>query len=280
MPKLIMRRLAILALFVLLSCYKTYEVKTKIPEFNLTLLDSLRVLNPVSAIGLDTDGGVLLLEVSGAKIIKLSSNLIVFDSIQLPQQLFYPKGISADEFFLYLYTDNGLFRFDRQKKTIKQIFTGIKLEGIAVANSNEIYLSDPQNNRILKIDANGNAKDFIKLPERFEPSRLIFDAKNGIFWVINNRSHAVESYNRIGNLKASIAVFDFDFEGIGLSSDNALFLISKNGTGIWRIDQKGDFRLYLGPRNISFVATDIVLGKERIHILDYQNRILSFKIPQ
>jgi hypothetical protein len=249
------------------------------PEFNLTFLDSLRLANPVSAIGLDTDAGILLLETSGAKILKLSSNLIVVDSIILPQRLFYPKGLSADAFFIYIYTENGFYRFDRQGKTLKPIMTGIKPRGMAVVNTNEVYLSDPQNNRIIVVDATGYTKDFIKQPERFEPTGLIYDAKEGTIWVIDDLSQAIESYNRIGNLKASIAIYNLTFDDIGLSEEKSLFLISKDGTAIWRIDRQGQIRLYRGPNRLSFVATDICLGKDRIFILDYQNRVLSFKLP-
>lgn len=276
-----MKRLIFAAFFLILCCVKTDVVTPpKIPELNLVLLDSLRLTNPVSGLGLDTDGGVLLIEISGAKIIKLSSNLIKLDSIMLPQRLFYPKGIRADEFFIYIYTENSFYRFDRQKKTLKQIYSGIKSKGMIVINTNEVYLSDPQNNRIIMVDATGNVKDFIKQPEKLEPADLVYDAKNGTIWLINNRSQAIEGYNRIGNLKASIAVFNLNFQNIALAKDNSLFLIGKNGSTIWRIDKKGQFRLYQATKDISFVATDLLLGNDRIYILDYQNRILSFPTPQ
>lgn len=278
---MIMKRILLVTVF-LFACYNTYELKNQIPELNLNLTDSLRLTNPVSAMGLDTDGGLLLLEVSGAKILKLSSNFILFDSIILPEKIFYPKGISADEFFIYIYSDNNLYRFDRKNKTLKLVFSGVKPQGMAVVNTNEIYLSDPQNYRIVVVNATGQAKDFIKQPIAggFEPTGLAYDAKNGTILVINNYNQAIASYNRIGNLKASISIFNFSFDQIGLDNNNNIYLIGKNGTSVWRVDPKGGFRLYHGSNGSGFVATDIILGKERIYILDYQNRILSFKIPQ
>jgi DNA-binding beta-propeller fold protein YncE len=270
----------LLATILLFACYKTYEIKNQIPGLNLSLVDSLRLSNPVSAMGLDTDEGILFLEVSGARILKVSSNLMVIDSISLPEKIFYPKGISADEFFIYIYSDNNFYRFDRKNKTLKSVFSGIKPRGMAVVNTNEVYLSDPQNNRIVVVDATGLAKDFIKQPDKFEPTGLAYDAKNGTIWVINNRNQAIESYNRIGNLKASISIFNFSFDEIGLDNNNSIYLIGKNGTSVWRIDRKGEFRLYQGGKGSGFVATDIILSKELICILDYENRILSYKIPQ
>lgn len=263
----------------LLACYKTYDTKSQFPIFNLSLVDSLRLTNPVAALGLDTDGSVLILEVTGTKILLASSNLIVIDSIILPERIFYPKGISADEFFIYIYNDNNLYRFDRQNKTLKLIVSGIRPKGMAVVNTNEVYLSDPQNNRIVVVDAMGRASDFLRQPAGtgFEPTGLAYDQKNGTIWVINSQNQAIEAYNRIGNLKARIAIFNYTFDKIKKGDDENIYLIVKNGQSVWRIEPKGEFRLYQGS---NFVATDLLLGKERIYILDYQNRILSFQIPR
>ena len=278
---MIMKQFLLVTIF-LFSCYKTYEVKNQIPELNLTLVDSLRLANPVSAMGLDSDGGVFILEVSGARILKLSSNLVLVDSIILPDKIFYPKGISVDEFFIYIYSDNNFYRFDRKSKTLKLVFSGVKPQGMAVVNTNEVYLADPQNNRVVVVDAAGQSKDFIKQPtaSEFEPTGLAYDATNGTIWIINNRNQAVESYNRIGNLKARVSIFNFSFDELSLDNNNRIYLIGKNGTSVWRIDRQGEFRLYQGGNGNSFVATDILLGNKLIYILDYQNRILSFKIPQ
>jgi DNA-binding beta-propeller fold protein YncE len=265
-------------IFFFLTCYKTYDIKGQFPIFNLSLIDSLRLANPIASLGLDADGGILLLEVSGTKILLTSNNLIVVDSIILPEKIFYPKGISADEFFIYIYNDNNLYRFDRQNRTLKSIFSGIRPKGMAVVNANEIYLSDPQNNRIVVVDATGRALDFLKQTptSEFEPTGLAYDKKNGTLWVINNQNQAIESYNRIGNLKARITIFNYTFDKISIGEDDNIYLIGKNGQSVWRIDRKGEFKLYQGS---NFVATDLLLGKDRIYILDYQNRILSFKIP-
>jgi DNA-binding beta-propeller fold protein YncE len=275
-----MKRVLFVTIF-LFACYKTYEIKNQVSELILTPVDSLRLGNPVSALGLDSDGGILLLEVSGARIIKVSKNLKIVDSIILPEKIFYPKGINADEFFIYIYSDNNLYRYDRKKTTLNLVYSGIKPQGMAVVNTNEIYLSDPQNYRIIVVNASGQAKDFIKQPIAggFEPTGLAYDAKNGTIWVINNYNQAIESYNRIGNLKASVTIFNFSFDQIGLDNNNNIYLIGKNGTSVWRVDSKGGFRLFQGSHESSFVATDILLGSELIYILDYQNRILSFKIP-
>ncbi len=270
----------ILILANLVLCYKTYDVKSQFPTFSLTLIDSLRLFNPVSTMTLDTDGGILLLEVSGTKILKTASNLKIIDSIILPQKIFYPKGISADEFFIYIYNDNNFYRFDRKNYTLKPIYSGLRPEGMAVVNANEVYLADPQNNRIIKVDATGMAKDFIKESAgRFSPTGLAYDNRNGTIWLINNQNQTIESYNRIGNLKARISIFNYTFSKIGLGENDCVYLIGKNGTVIWRIDRKGEFRIYQGTDKSNFVATDMLISKERIYILDYQNRLLAFKIP-
>lgn len=278
---MIMKRVLFVTIF-LFACYKTYDIKNQVPELVLTPVDSLRLGNPASAMGLDTDGGILLLEVSGARILKVSKNLKIIDSIVLPEKIFYPKGISADEFFIYIYSDNNLYRYDRKKTTLNLVYSGIKPQGMAVVNTNEIYLSDPQNYRIVVVNAAGQAKDFIKQPIAggFEPTGLAYDAKNGTIWVINNYNQAIASYNRIGNLKASVTIFNFSFDQISLDNNNNIYLTGKNGTSVWQVNAKGGFKLYKGSNGTSFVATDVLLSEDKIYILDYQNRILSFKIPQ
>lgn len=276
-----MKRMLLLLIF-LFACYKTYDIKTQFPTLYLSLVDSLWLPNPVAAIGLDTDGGILALEALGNKILKLSSNLILFDSIVMPERIFYPKGIKADNFFIYIYTDNNFYRFDRQNKTLNTILSGVKADGMVVVNTNEVYLADPLNHRIILVDATGLTKDFVTqvAPTRFEPTAMTYDAKNGMIWVINNQNRAIEAYNRIGNLKASIAIFNYTFDKIALDNDNNLYLLGKNGTSVWRISQKGEFKLFKGTQEGNFVGTDILLSKERLYILDYQNRILSFQLPR
>lgn len=272
--------LFLLSTIFFISCRATYEVSQMrpIPEFALNLIGSLRLENPVVAIALDYDGKLLLLESQGTVIKKISEDLCLTDSLILPTRILYPKGITADQFFFYIYTQNQkLFRYDRKRLSLSEIVLTPperKIEGLVIVNPQEIYLADGYNNSVIMIDGTGKIKDFLLKKEFWTPKGLAYDNKRSELWLLNPKNNSIEAYTRTGNLKKSVGIQQTVFEKILFDSDG-LYLLEKNRLRVFKITPSG-IQIYKEGIEPG-IPLDFAVKNQKVFVLE-TNRLLLFQI--
>ncbi len=203
-------------------------------------VDSIIFQDPIVDFFLQDNGTIFLLDHGLQKIFVLrNGNSAKIDTIILPQKLYFIKGLTADDFFIYLYSNNNLYRYDPVSQNILNLIQpkdGIKINDLALTQQGEIFISDNLNNKIFQINSLGQITDSkITIKDRFVPSGIWDDKSSSQLLVVNAAQHRIEVYSRIGNLDSIIPLpiqnysrIAIDNKYIYLLSDQDLFRLENN----------------------------------------------------
>jgi hypothetical protein len=226
-----LRFLYILAL--ILGCAVNPNISKNITEnleHFLIPVDSIIFQNPIADFFLTDNGNILLLDQGLQKIFILrNGNFTKIDTLILPQKLYFIKGLVADDFFIYLYSDNCLYRYDpvtQNNLNLIQPKDGIKIIDLSLTQQGEIFINDNLNNKIFQINSLGQITDFkITIKDRFVPSGIWYDKSTSHLLVINAAQHRIEVYSRIGNLDSIIPLSNQNYSRIAIDN-KYIYLLS------------------------------------------------------
>lgn len=180
---------------------------------NYIAQDSILFSNPVINFCLGKDNNLLMIDGSREKIFSIdlsSKRWANVETMLLPQKINFVKGIAADGIYIYLYTENSLYRFDQLKAQLVFLISPkdrIKINDLTITTEGEIFVSDGLNNQILIMNSLGKISMFNKpSKDLFVPTNIFYDLEQSQLLVLNQAQNRVEIYSRIGNLSSVIPI--------------------------------------------------------------------------
>jgi hypothetical protein len=220
-------------LVFILGCAVSPNIsKTIIENQEQVLLpvDAIIFQNPITDFFSIDNGNIFVLDQGLQKIFILrNGNSTKIDTLVLPQKLYFIKGLVADDFFIYLYSDNNLYRYDPVSQNILNLVqpnNRVKINDLALSQQGEIFISDNLNNKIFQINSLGQITDFkVPIKDRFVPSGIWYDNSASQLLVINAAQHRIEVYSRIGNLDSIIPLANQNYSRIAID-DKEIYLLS------------------------------------------------------
>jgi hypothetical protein len=212
---------------------QTANKTTEMPD----LIDSVRFAKPVIDFCINNQAELLVLDGSGEKIFKSNiNNLSYKDTIYLPQKINFLKGIASDNFYIYLYSDNSLFRFDPVTQRLATIIDWkdkVNIYDLTITSEGEILIADNLNGQILLMNSLGKIVKFnITTKDLFVPSGIVYDNDNSQLLVINKAQNRIELYSRIGNLESTIKLPNPACSNVTINQDK-IFVWAKSSKNIY-----------------------------------------------
>jgi len=277
------RTLAILTagaslLIFMTACPNSANQGRRSPSLPLELVGSAQLPGPATGMSADRDG-LLLVDNSGTEIYRLDFNLKPQPSIALGSRMSGIRGLAADAFFVYLYDDKHVYRFDRASGEIAQVTSGIDCQSAVVMAGGELALIDGAGDRILLLDPSQNVTTLNTDYPGLQPAALAV-GNDGNFQVLNRTRREVVVLSRIGEMVRSFAV---PGTGVRIAVDDSLrlYVLERTGTRIWQISPNGrTVQVDATQLSVNFVGSEIVLFKNWLFVLDHDSRVLKFRIPQ
>lgn len=242
-------------------------------------IDSLLFPSPVINFCIQRDGNVLLLDAGQEKIFKVNLNKPTFiETIILPQKIYFLKGIATDNFFIYLYSENSVYRFDCTTQKLSTIIDPkdkIKIFDLTVTLEGEIFITDDLNNQILLVNSLSKVLKFnTTMKDLFIPAGISYDNQTSDLLVINKAQSRIEIYSRIGNIDSIIKLPVQSCSKITLDQDKIL---------VWQNNSKNIYYLIKGKMNwyqivTNQLITNIALYNNLLLLLDSSKGIFVYQI--
>lgn len=273
------RRLIILLLLIGCASRTTITNNVTVNRAEaLKPIDSLLFASPVINFCIQKDGNILVLDAGQEKIFKINLNKPTFiETIILPQKIYFLKGIATDNFFIYLYNDNSLYRFDRTTQKLATIIDPqdkIKIFDLIVTPEGEIFIADDLNNQILLINSLGKVIKFnTTMKDLFLPAGITYDNHNSQLLVLNKAQNRIEIYSRIGNIDSILKTPTQSSLKIAIDQDKIL---------TWQNDSKNLYYLKSKMNWYQIVTnqliTNVVLYNNLLLVLDSSKGIYIYQI--
>lgn len=232
--------------------------------------DSLVLSSPVQGLFCQPDR-LLTIDELGERIYAVDTGLRQLTTIPLPERIINPRGLVADRFYIWLFTDNGIFRLDRSSGAMIAVARNLRVQSAGVLADGRLGLFDGISRRILLLDGTGRV-DVLSLTAPIEPLGLATGA-DGNFYIIDQFTPQVARVNRIGNLLRS---FPLPALCTRMAIDDSLnvWLLERSGRTIWRLPTGKDHptaqrlvpEVSVGLREIAVNASSIyLLGERRLY---------------
>lgn len=121
--------------------------------------DTVELPGPAAGIGAGP-GSILVMALSGEEVWEYDPESGEISRLPLPFRAFDPQDLVADEFFIYLYSGEGLFRF-RPARGIDSIpLSGAQVGGLTLSEAGDLYIADRVSDRVLQLDRLGRLTQF------------------------------------------------------------------------------------------------------------------------
>jgi hypothetical protein len=255
-----------------LSCRGTARVNAARPGASLAPLDSFVLGSP--AAGMCRDGaGLILLESSGERLIRLDSSLLVLDTIALSERVVGPRGVEADRFYIYVYDDHALRRMARDKQVLATWLGNVRVAGLAGFAPGEMLVSDETYGAIWYKTLFGESRRFVAAGDVQRPGAMV-DLPDGLFGVIDGRRR-LALVNRSGIVVRSIKLpADCDIIAAGSSGD--IYVARRGAPVVWQVEG-GPERAFALPGATGPQA--VVALPDRLAVLDSDSRVRTFRYP-
>jgi hypothetical protein len=237
-------------------------------------VDSIMFQNPIVNFCREKDNNLLVLDASFEKIFRVDiAKRVISETISIPQKINFLKGIASDNVYIYLYTENSLYRFDpiNQKLSLLVDENRIKIFDLSVNRLGEVFLSDNLNNQIIIINNIGTIEQFDK-PHKdlFFPAGIYYDERSQHLWVINRAQKRIERYSRIGNIDSIISIPNQFCYKLKISQ-NRIFLLQNKLKNIIEIDSN---RIVYTS---NYTISDFLLTNDNLFFLDANRMIYIYK---
>ena len=160
------------------------------------------------------------------------------------------------------------------------------LAGIAISNYGDIYMTDTEDNRLIKIDPFGRVEvDFTGFGAEslLNPTGLALGREKNIY-VCDSGNNRIAVFDQFGSL-----LFYFgeevlsEPEGISVNSLGEVFVADTGGHGVMIFDEKGNLLRRIGAKGTAggFFQTprDVAANDDFLYVLDSGNsRVQKFKV--
>lgn len=204
--------LVVLLTVLIFNCINTSNIASvRISSDNifnqkLTVNDSILFNNPVMNFCLENNRHLFILDANLEKIYRINlTNFASIETISLPQKISFLNGIASDGIYIYLYTENSLYRFDKLRGQIASLISAqdrIKIGDLSVSQQGEVFVSDELNNQIIYTNTLGKVQPFNRtLKTLFRPGGIFFDNLSNLLWIVNRAQQQVEVYLQNGNVE-------------------------------------------------------------------------------
>jgi len=160
-----------------------------------TVLTDVSLDLPVADICRDSSG-VALLEAGGARIVRLDSRLVPFDTIPMTKRLAGVRGCAADPYYYYVYDDRNLYRMARVTETLAVWLGNVRPAGIASFATGEALISDELHGLVFYKTLFGSSRRFLTAADLPQPGALAATA-SGQFCALSG-SRTLVFFNRTG----------------------------------------------------------------------------------
>jgi hypothetical protein len=268
----ILRVLSVLLTVVVAGCVGAGRVVPARLDQKLEVLNSVELATP--AVGICRDGdGLLVLENSGTRVLRLNRSLVTFDTLPLSERITAPAGIEADRFYVYVYDNNVLSRMSKEKLVLQSWLGNVLVAGLAGYDVGVMLVSDARRGSIWYKGLFGESRRFISQSEIARPGAMAA-LPGGVFAALDG-GDKLAFFNRSGVVNKRLAVP----EGTDLlvsDADGLLWLGGKGRAAIWRL---ADGRLtgFALPDSAGPVA--LAAFPDAIAVLDAGSRITLFAVP-
>lgn len=279
-------RYFIVCLVTMLGCIpnsyfrKTQTIHRQIVNRQLLALDSVSFVNPIVNFAIDKNNSLLILSNSLDRIYRIDAgSFAMLETIILPQRISFLKGVVSDGIYIYLYSENSLFQFDKSKDqfvTLIGLQDNIKITDLTLTEQGEIFICDDFNNKIFLINTLLKLTEF-NLSKRglIEPAGVSFDNADNRLWLYNRNQHQIEIYLRNGNLDKVLKISGSGPVKLSVSQNN-LFLLSKQSGQIRQIQDKLIVNYLLPHQNL---ISSLIVVKDLLFVI-YPNKVVKFLLQE
>jgi hypothetical protein len=265
------RRLFGAIVMAVMACAGARTVPAR-PEREATLVRTLELANP--AAGMCRDGtGLLLLEASGARMVRLSDSLVPVETIPLTERLAAPRGCAADRYYIYVYDDDHLYRMSRKDETLYVWLGNVRVAGLASYAQGEMLVSEASRGEILYKTVFGSSRRFVSASEIARPGAMAV-AGPSTFAVLS-AGERLSFLNQAGIESRRVPVP----KGCDLlaAADTLECFVARSGEpAVWRIRPGGMDGWGLGAGS----PTALVALPSGLAVLDAGNRVKEYRIEQ
>jgi hypothetical protein len=265
-------RLCLLLLAVVAGCVGAGRVVPEKLGQKLEVRNSVELATPAAGFCRDGDG-LLVLENSGTRVLRLDRSLVTRDTLPLSERITAPAGIEADRFYVYVYDNNVLSRMSKEKLVLQSWLGNVRVAGLAGFDVGVMLVSDASRGSVWYKGLFGESRRFISQSEIARPGAMAA-LPGGMFAAVDGGSKLV-FFNRTGVVSKRLAVP----EGTDLivsDADGALWLGRKGQAAIWRLAD-GMLAGFALPDSTSPVA--LAAFPDAIAVLDAGSSIILFAAP-
>ncbi len=227
----------IYTLLLIFSCAKliTFEnfdkdIVNKVGLLNL--VDETHFKSQLIDICLEDSNFLLILDNSGERIFRIPiPNFSQIETIILPINISFLKGIKSDGFFWYLFTNNYIYRYDPIRRRIFNLTFNrrdIYISDFCITKQGEIFICDEYANSIYLIDNLGNLKEVTLQynPGPLKVKYIAYDNVTNYLWIYNRTQNRWERYLRNGIL-SNIITLNKNFSDHFEVHDNQLIVLNR-----------------------------------------------------
>ena len=154
-------------------------------------IDSIIFQNPIRDFYVHNNQSIFILDNGLEKIFKVDlNNSARIETISLSQKPYFIKSLVVDNFYIYLYGDNELYRYDQSSENLTGIIRTndrVKISSLSTTSEGEIFISDGLNYKILLVNSLGQITEFRRpIKDLFIPACIYYDNFASRLWVINH----------------------------------------------------------------------------------------------
>jgi len=177
------------------GCRGTATLQPVPVEPELAPVRMLVLAAPAAAICADGPD-LLVLEASGARVLRFDSTFAAVETIPLTERVVGPRGIAADRFYVYVHDDRTLYRLLKDNPVRVTWMHGVRPVGLAAYAPGEMLISDGERAAIWHKALFSESRRFLDAAELARPGALAA-LPEGMFAALSGGT-GVARFNRAG----------------------------------------------------------------------------------
>jgi hypothetical protein len=233
----------------------------------------MRLESPAAGICRDGDE-LIVLESSGARLVRFSAALAPLETIPLSRRVVGPRGVAADRFYYYVYDHEYLYRMPRTTETLVVWLGNVEVAGLAGYSPGEMLVSDAVRGSIWYKTVFGESRKFIDARDVSRPGAMV-PLPGQTFGVIS-KGQGLVVFNRAGIIVRYMPIE----AGCDLLAADSKGTICAGKTGVPIVSVFGQKLLSTRGLPKSCSPAGIVLFEDRLVVLDAASRVLTFALPE
>lgn len=242
-------------------------------ETELVPVRSITLHGPATALCAD-GASVLLLEASGARVLRFDSTFAVVETIPLTERVVGPRGIAADRFYIYVHDDRTLYRMQKENPLLAAWLNGVRTVGLAGFAPGEMLVSDADRATIWYKTLFGESRMLLDATDLPRPGSLA-SLPDGMFAALSGGSIIVR-FNRAGIVADRRPLGD-TCDLLVADGQGMLYLVRSGRPELLTVRSDGrSSRHRLGDGTVPFGLAVLPGG---VVVLDRDSRLLFYPSP-